>query len=58
LDELERVVAGAEGVVEIFGPTTAAPAIRAGLIEEFQFLWCRRWWAAACAPYPTTCASS
>jgi dihydrofolate reductase len=37
LDELRRIVDGASGVVEIFGPTVAAPAIRAGLIEEFQF---------------------
>lgn len=37
LDELQRIVAGATGVVEIFGPTVAGPAIRAGLVEEFQF---------------------
>jgi dihydrofolate reductase len=37
LDELRRIVDGATGDVEIFGPTTAAPAIRAGLVEEFQF---------------------
>ena len=37
LDELQRIVAGATGVVEIFGPTVAAAAIRAGLVEEFQF---------------------
>jgi dihydrofolate reductase len=37
LAELERIVAQAEGIVEIFGPTTAAAAIRAGLIDEFQF---------------------
>ncbi|OBH36294.1 deaminase [Mycobacterium sp. E342] len=37
LAELKRIVAQAEGVVEIFGPTTAAAAIRAGLIDEFQF---------------------
>ncbi|OBI26093.1 dihydrofolate reductase family protein [Mycobacterium sp. E2238] len=37
LDELKQIVAQAEGVVEIFGPTTAAAAIRAGLIDEFQF---------------------
>jgi dihydrofolate reductase len=37
LDELQRIVAGATGVVEIFGPTVAARAIRAGLIEQFQF---------------------
>jgi dihydrofolate reductase len=37
LGELQRIVAGATGVVGIFGPTVAAPAIRAGLVEEFQF---------------------
>ncbi|WP_396926226.1 dihydrofolate reductase family protein [Mycolicibacterium sp.] len=37
LDELRRIVADATGVVEIFGPTVAAPAIRAGLVEEFHF---------------------
>lgn len=37
LDELRRIVANATGVVEIFGPTVASPAIRAGLVEEFQF---------------------
>ncbi|OBF03819.1 deaminase [Mycobacterium sp. ACS4054] len=37
LAELKRIVAQAEGMVEIFGPTTAAAAIRAGLIDEFQF---------------------
>ena len=37
LDELRRIVADATGVVEIFGPTVAALAIRAGLVEEFQF---------------------
>jgi dihydrofolate reductase len=37
LDELWRIVDGATGVVEIFGPTVAAAAIRAGLVEQFQF---------------------
>ncbi|WP_280194829.1 dihydrofolate reductase family protein [Nocardia farcinica] len=37
LDELRRIVDAAPGVVEIFGPTTAAEAIRAGLVEEFRF---------------------
>ena len=36
LDELEQVVRDAPGDVEIFGPTTAAPALRAGLVEEFR----------------------
>lgn len=37
LAELQEIVDGATGMVEIFGPTVAAPAIRAGLVEEFQF---------------------
>ncbi|BBY62745.1 dihydrofolate reductase family protein [Mycolicibacterium helvum] len=37
LDELRRIVDDAAGVVEIFGPTVAAPAIRAGVVDEFQF---------------------
>lgn len=37
LAELRRIVDGAPGVVEIFGPTVAAPAIRAGMVEEFRF---------------------
>ena len=36
LDELRDIVAEASGAVEIFGPTTAAPAIRAGLVEQFD----------------------
>ncbi|AVM01343.1 deaminase [Gordonia iterans] len=37
LDELRRVVDAADGAVEIFGPTVAAEAIRAGLVEEYHF---------------------
>lgn len=37
LVELRRIVDDAAGAVEIFGPTTAAAAIRAGLVDEFQF---------------------
>jgi dihydrofolate reductase len=37
LAELRQIVDGATGVVEIFGPTTAAAPIRAGLVEEFHF---------------------
>jgi dihydrofolate reductase len=37
LAELQRIVEDAAGVVEIFGPTTAAAAVRAGLVDEFQF---------------------
>lgn len=37
LDELQRIVEDATGVVEIFGPTVAAGAIRAGLVQQFQF---------------------
>lgn len=36
LDELEQIVRDAPSDVEIFGPTTAAPAIRAGLVDEFR----------------------
>jgi dihydrofolate reductase len=37
LAELQQVVERAKGVVEIFGPTVAAGAIRAGLVEDFRF---------------------
>lgn len=37
LAELERIVADAPGEVEIFGPTTAADAIQAGLVDDFRF---------------------
>jgi dihydrofolate reductase len=37
LVELQRVVERAKGVVEIFGPTVAADAIRAGLVDDFRF---------------------
>ncbi len=37
LDELREIMDRATGLVEIFGPTVAAPAIRAGLVDEFQF---------------------
>ncbi len=37
IHEVRRIAAEAEGVIEIFGPTTAAPAIRAGLVERFEF---------------------
>ncbi len=36
LDELRRIVDDAPGAVEIFGPTTAAAAIRAGMIDDFH----------------------
>ncbi|GAA3957989.1 dihydrofolate reductase family protein [Gordonia caeni] len=36
LDQLRRIVDAAPGVVEIFGPTLAAPAIRAGMVDEFH----------------------
>jgi dihydrofolate reductase len=36
LADIRRVVAATRGVVEIFGPTTAAEAIRACLIERFE----------------------
>lgn len=37
LAELHDIVADARGEVEIFGPTTATPAIRAGLITDYRF---------------------
>ncbi len=37
LGELERIVAEADGEVEIFGPTVAGEAIRAGMVEDFRF---------------------
>lgn len=37
LDGIRDIVDRAEGQVEIFGPTTAAPAILAGLVTEFYF---------------------
>lgn len=37
LSALERIVADAPGEVEIFGPTTAAAAIRAGMVSDFRF---------------------
>lgn len=37
LDDLARLVDGAEKEVEIFGPTTAAPAIRAGMVRDYRF---------------------
>lgn len=37
LDELARIVDTAAGEVEIFGPTTAADAIRAGMVRDFGF---------------------
>lgn len=37
LAELRRIVGGAPGAVEIFGPTVASPAIRAGLVDDFRF---------------------
>lgn len=35
--ELQRIVDEAPGQVEIFGPTTAADAIRAGMVSDFTF---------------------
>jgi dihydrofolate reductase len=37
LTELQQIVDAAPGVVEIFGPTVAAAAIRAGMVENFEF---------------------
>ncbi|WP_080795692.1 dihydrofolate reductase family protein [Corynebacterium pacaense] len=37
LPGLARIVEDAPGEVEIFGPTTAAAAIRAGMVRDFRF---------------------
>ncbi len=37
LAELQRIVDSVPDHVEIFGPTTAAAAIRAGMVQEFRF---------------------
>lgn len=37
VDRIVEIAGEASGVVEIFGPTTAAPAIRAGVVEVFEF---------------------
>lgn len=37
VDEIREIVAQADGVVEIFGPTTAAEAISAGIVDVFEF---------------------
>lgn len=37
LAELAQLVRDARGEVEIFGPTTAAAAIRAGMVQDFRF---------------------
>ncbi|WP_261164512.1 dihydrofolate reductase family protein [Microbacterium sp. Marseille-Q6965] len=37
LAELEQIVHDAAGEVEIFGPTTAAAAIRAGVVNDYRF---------------------
>lgn len=37
LAELRKIVDDALGAVEIFGPTTAAEAIRAGMVDDFHF---------------------
>ncbi|MGN0065425.1 MAG: dihydrofolate reductase family protein [Nocardioides sp.] len=36
LDGLRRIVDSAEGGVEIFGPTTASAALRAGMVDEMH----------------------
>lgn len=37
LSDVRKIVAASTGNVEIFGPTTASEAIRAGLIDRFDF---------------------
>lgn len=37
VEEIRDIVTQADGVVEIFGPTTAAEAIKAGIVDVFEF---------------------
>ena len=37
LADIRRIVAATDGIDEIFGPTTAAEAIRACLVDQFEF---------------------
>lgn len=37
VNEISEIVAKTDGVVEIFGPTTAAAAIQAGIVDVFEF---------------------
>lgn len=37
LTELQAIVDASPGEVEVFGPTTAAPAIRAGMVRDYRF---------------------
>ncbi|WP_040518291.1 dihydrofolate reductase family protein [Gordonia neofelifaecis] len=37
ISELAGIVRDASGEVEIFGPTTAAAAIRAGMVDDYRF---------------------
>lgn len=37
VDRIVEIARQASGVVEIFGPTTAAPAIRAGVVDVYEF---------------------
>ncbi|MDR4533493.1 dihydrofolate reductase family protein [Glutamicibacter sp. PS] len=37
LEALREIVQQAPGEVEIFGPTTAAPAIKAGMVDNYRF---------------------
>lgn len=37
LEELDSIVADAAGEVEIFGPTVAREALRAGMVQDFRF---------------------
>lgn len=37
-EDVAALVAAVDGTVEIYGPTTAADVIRAGMVDEFEFL--------------------
>jgi len=37
VEDIAQIADHASGEVEIFGPTTAAPAVRAGLVRDFRF---------------------
>lgn len=53
LADIRRIVAATDGVVEIFGPTTAAEAIRACLVDQFEFSSSRSCLVADVKLYPT-----
>lgn len=38
LADIRRILAATDGVVEIFGPTLASEALRAGMVDRFEFI--------------------